>query len=579
MAIRSDWVTILLDNGEIWSVGSQNNGRLGNGVSSNAGVATWVRESSNSVWTHLATGEGTVMAIRNDGTLWGWGTGGNYQIPQTTPTTANPTPLQEPSLSTNWTSVRCGIYNTFATKSDGTLWGCGVDTATYHRLGLASAANHPTMVQIGTDTDWDQSGVMAHNGLCGCALKTDGTFWGWGYDNLGGLGDYPFVGVKPEPVRIDHAGDMLLNNVKRIEMRQNGTLIVGKDGRLYGSGRTVACLQYFGSLHDYSVYSFHECGDGRTDWVDASLGGDINDTARAYCHAIRSDGTLWVRGTGGSLDAGGTLGDGTYGTHADFVQVGTDTDWAAITGGHYECYAIKTDGSLWGWGQNWVGELAISPIDSISRPTPVLMPTSAPVVSLMGFTVPVSAPAPDPDPVASASPTETLSRYFHLTLTGTADATTDFVLPVSNLNARLRSGSPSYLQCTLPYNSAYAAAIADRPNGDLTLECLTVDSRGQETLSPVTTVALESVQLSRGVVNSSIVLTGHRQSTNSAPASHTLSPLALQTGSNATVAILGGYNPSILPGDSVTTVDTTYTIGTVVLQASPKNVQTQLVEG
>jgi|GEM_PF-4526862 len=163
-------------------------------------------------------------------------------------------------------------------------------------------------------------------------------------------------------------------------------------------------------------------------------------------------------------------------------------------------------------------------------------------------------------------------QYFRLTLTGDADATTDYILPPSNISARLRSGSPSYLQATIPYTDDYATAISDRPNGDLLLQHVLLESAGSETLTDICTVDFETVQPSLSVNSKSLVLVGHRQTTNSSPGSHTVSALSLQTGSFSYVAIVPGFDPAILPADDITAEDATFTVGLVQLQASVSSV-------
>jgi alpha-tubulin suppressor-like RCC1 family protein len=39
------------------------------------------------------------------------------------------------------------------------------------------------------------------------------------------------------------------------------------------------------------------------------------------------------------------------------VQVGADSDWRAVAAGGAHVLAVKTDGSLWSWGQNHEGQL------------------------------------------------------------------------------------------------------------------------------------------------------------------------------------------------------------------------------
>ncbi len=185
------------------------------------------------------------------------------------------------------------------------------------------------------------------------------------------------------------------------------------------------------------------------------------------------------------------------------------------------------------------------------------------------------AEEPDEDPEVSLSPAT--AGAFFLTLTGDADSVDDIVLPVSNLTARLRSGSDSYLAVTVPYTLAYAAAVSARPNGDLVLTY--VDAAGAH---EVVDVAFETPQVSRGTSSSSIVLTGHRQSTNSSPGSHEVAASAMQMGSTSTIT-RPGFDPDILPGDDVTAEDSTITANLVTLTASARrggfNVQTIYSEG
>lgn len=169
-----------------------------------------------------------------------------------------------------------------------------------------------------------------------------------------------------------------------------------------------------------------------------------------------------------------------------------------------------------------------------------------------------------------------IAGLFRLTLTGYPNGQPDVILPVSNINARLRSGADSYLQVTIPYTDEYAEAISDRPDGDLELAYVVLYSNGVEDVQDIVDVALETIQPTKGVKNRSIVLTGHRQSTNSTPASHTVKPLSVQGGTTMT-AIVPGYTPTILPADTITADGVDLVIDTVSLQASVANVQTQYI--
>lgn len=69
--------------------------------------------------------------------------------------------------------------------------------------------------------------------------------------------------------------------------------------------------------------------------------------------AIKKDGTLWAWGD----NFYGQLGNGTNVTSFVPIQVGTANNWKQISNGFGNTMAIKTDGTLWAWGRNNTGQL------------------------------------------------------------------------------------------------------------------------------------------------------------------------------------------------------------------------------
>ena len=69
--------------------------------------------------------------------------------------------------------------------------------------------------------------------------------------------------------------------------------------------------------------------------------------------ALKTDGTLWAWGQ----NAFGQLGDGTTATRSTPVQVGTG--FARISAGGTHSLAIKTDGTLWAWGGNVMAQTGL----------------------------------------------------------------------------------------------------------------------------------------------------------------------------------------------------------------------------
>jgi alpha-tubulin suppressor-like RCC1 family protein len=70
--------------------------------------------------------------------------------------------------------------------------------------------------------------------------------------------------------------------------------------------------------------------------------------------AIKTDGTLWSWGQNSYY---GQLGDNTNINKSSPIQVGALTTWSQIVGGANHTAAIKIDGTLWAWGLNNNGQL------------------------------------------------------------------------------------------------------------------------------------------------------------------------------------------------------------------------------
>jgi alpha-tubulin suppressor-like RCC1 family protein len=70
------------------------------------------------------------------------------------------------------------------------------------------------------------------------------------------------------------------------------------------------------------------------------------------CLAVKTDGTLWAWGQG----ARGQTGQNNTAYTSSPVQVGALTNWSKISGKGQTSVAIKTDGTLWLWGANSYGQ-------------------------------------------------------------------------------------------------------------------------------------------------------------------------------------------------------------------------------
>jgi alpha-tubulin suppressor-like RCC1 family protein len=75
-------------------------------------------------WTAVSAGNVHTVALKSDGTIWSWGSNGYGQLGDNT-TTISSVPVQEYNGDTDWESISANRYNTLAIKSDGSVWGWG----------------------------------------------------------------------------------------------------------------------------------------------------------------------------------------------------------------------------------------------------------------------------------------------------------------------------------------------------------------------------------------------------------------------------------------------------------------------
>ena len=189
----------------------------------------------------------------------------------------------------------------------------------------------------------------------GAGIKTDGTLWTWGGNNLGTLGNNTMVDSNV-PIQIGTD-----TNWKTLEVGQAHIIALKTDGTLWGWGNNFQGQLGIGTTTASGVRVPTQIGTA-TDWK--TISSTYNHTL-----AIKTNGTLWAWGRN---DYTGQLGDGTTTNRIVPTQIGTATNWASISAGDHHSMAIKTDGTLWAWGNNDGGELGTGNTTTYLNPTNIL---------------------------------------------------------------------------------------------------------------------------------------------------------------------------------------------------------------
>jgi alpha-tubulin suppressor-like RCC1 family protein len=163
-----------------WGEGSQ----VGNGTTADKYSPVQLGTANN--WKSVSHGVNHTLATKTDGTLWAWGTNLDGQLGSNGTPSSYSVPTQV-GTDTNWDSVKAGFFFSIGRKTDGTIWGWGWNI--YHQLGLGSStADVLVPTQIGTENDWQAISVGTSSLFAG-AIKNDGSFWMWGYNNYSQLGN------------------------------------------------------------------------------------------------------------------------------------------------------------------------------------------------------------------------------------------------------------------------------------------------------------------------------------------------------------------------------------------------------
>lgn len=125
------------------------------------------------------------MALKEDGTVWAWGSNSVGQLGDGTGVfgAISTVPVQVVGLN-GITAIAAGDYHSMALKNDGTLWVWGLNQ--YGLLGIGSTTDSNVPVQVSSLTGVAAIAAGWEHSL---ALKNDGTLWAWGYNYRGQLGD------------------------------------------------------------------------------------------------------------------------------------------------------------------------------------------------------------------------------------------------------------------------------------------------------------------------------------------------------------------------------------------------------
>ena len=386
IAIKSD--------GTCWVWGNNNNGQLGLGDTTNR--SSPVQLGTETDFTAVDTSGYHTLFIRG-GDLYGMG-GNAFGNLGTSDTTSRSSPVQIPFSNTPQRIAAGTYYSSFVIDTSQQLWSAGYN---FHgQLGQGDTTDRSSFTQVGGRTFWSE--VAASN--CIIAATTTQELYTWGNNQYGALGDQTsgYGNDKCSPVQIgsDKSWDTIIATTS-----YGPQFACDNSGNLWAIGGVNA----YGQLGIGDTTARSSPVQVTTQVKGIAIGGGSGFAAAPML--LKTNDTIWTWGVGasgfladgtsidrsspvqvGSLSTWGypdrgmivstatgsddfyIFGDVGYALGSNFnysspVQIGAANEWKTSSNGGYHTLAIKTNGTLWAWGQNVYGQLGKG--DFTQRNSPV----------------------------------------------------------------------------------------------------------------------------------------------------------------------------------------------------------------
>jgi alpha-tubulin suppressor-like RCC1 family protein len=276
----------LKQDGSLWAWGNNYGGRLGVG-SSERFVTVPMPVGTDTDWKFLTTWSGNNFALKQDGSLWAWGSNywGELGVGSSEQFVTVPTQV---GTDADWKSVDTNRWNTFALKQDGSLWAWGYNY--WGVLGVGSSEQSVTApTQVGTDADWK---VVNTQGRSTFAMKQDGSLWAWGINVRGRLGLGSSEQYVTIPTRVGTDAEWKFSNAY---FETNFAL--KQDGSLWAWGYNERGILGVGSVEQYVTVPTRVGSDA--DWSSVTISEGYNGFL-----AQKQDGSLWGWGENGDGQLG-----------------------------------------------------------------------------------------------------------------------------------------------------------------------------------------------------------------------------------------------------------------------------------
>jgi alpha-tubulin suppressor-like RCC1 family protein len=420
-------------DGSLWLWGLNSGGQLGtqNIVNYSSPVQIY---GNNTNWKSVSVGYNHTAAIKNDGSLWTWGQNSYGQLGSNN-LTAFSSPIQTALGGNDWIAVAAGANFSLAVKNNGTIWGFGLNAQ--GQLGDGNNANlsYPTQI-IPYGTNWLNAAAGFGFGGAFGPLGTISTptptpspsnslsptptpsvtqptptplpttvskLFLWGSNNFGQLGDNTTIG-RNFPAEVFGDG----TNWSHVSagyrhfggLKADGSMYMwgyGSQGQL-AQDNTTTISTPIQNIITNRVWVAIACGRNFTGGLETGFIGPTPSPTPSPSPSPSSTMTPTPSGTGPTVtptitpsqtplptpvklganlwawgrNSYGQLGNNDFVDYSLPVLISSSGDWESVGAAMMTSFAVKKDGTLWSWGSNTIGQAGQdSQTYSVSLPTQV----------------------------------------------------------------------------------------------------------------------------------------------------------------------------------------------------------------
>lgn len=403
----------LKEDGTVWAWGQNSMGEVGDNTrttrSSPVSVVGDHSFISIAGGCSVLSTNSYYLALKADGTLWGWGFAGDLQFGPSALSFSSPVCIPYFGGDRKIVRMTTGDQHYHCVDTNGRWWGMGRWSQTRYDQNRVAAVsmprqtNRPMRVSISLKI---VSGNVARS--TAVAIANDGSAWSWGSNQYGELGIGTTIS-KSSPSSI--LGGKSFSKIYNASQSMIG--IDGSDGSAWSWGynnygqlgdnsktNRSSPVSVVGSISFKDVVIDATCslgikGDDGTcwSWGYNSYGqlGDNTTTDRSSPVSVvggrsaiqiamnhnsgsflinGADGTVWAWGQNTGA-ATGFLGISIAGNQSTPRSVAGGHTFKSICAGDGHCLALKDDGTCWSWGLNSYGQLGDNSITSRSYPVSV----------------------------------------------------------------------------------------------------------------------------------------------------------------------------------------------------------------